>query len=208
MIQTEVLVIGSGAAGLTLALNLDADTHVTIISKNSLNSGSTNYAQGGIAGVLKDNDSAKKHSIDTHIAGADLCDPKAVQFTTEHGRESIEWLHQQGVPFTEDDNTHTLHLTREGGHSERRIAHVDDATGRAIQSTLLEKAQVKDNIHLIENHIAIDLITKIVDVNGRPKRQVIGAYVLDQRKRQSYYHSCQICVTCQRWCQSSLLILK
>lgn len=181
MIQTEILIVGSGAAGLTIALNLNSNSKITVLSKSGLDAGSTNFAQGGIAGVLSDSDSAKKHAIDTQVAGADLCDPNAVKFTTENGGRSIEWLKSQGVPFSRDDiNQNELHLTREGGHSERRIAHVDDATGKAIQKTLLEKAKATDNITLLENYIVIDLITKLIEQNGKSKRQVIGAYVLDR----------------------------
>ena len=127
--QHDVLVIGSGAAGLSLALRLAANGPVAIISKGPVNEGCTYYAQGGISAVLADEDSFQSHIDDTMNAGAGLCDPESVRFTIEHGPENIHWLEQLGVPFTKEtapDGKRMLHLTREGGHSFRRVVHAAD----------------------------------------------------------------------------------
>ncbi|MEL0028846.1 MAG: FAD-dependent oxidoreductase, partial [Perlucidibaca sp.] len=120
--EHDVLIIGSGAAGLTLALNLSPTLRIAVLSKAALNDGSTYYAQGGVAAVLDETDSTDNHVRDTLVAGAGLCHEDAVTFTVEHGPEAIRWLVDQGVGFTLDDSDH-LHLTREGGHSHRRIIH-------------------------------------------------------------------------------------
>ncbi|MGV6859426.1 MAG: L-aspartate oxidase [bacterium] len=178
----DVLIIGSGAAGLTLALQLATDLNVAVLSKDTLTEGSTFYAQGGISAVLSDKDSIESHIEDTHISGAGLCNPDAVRATVEGGREAIEWLLGLGVPFTrlEDENCEEqdsgcLHLTREGGHTHRRVAHAADATGRAIETTLASAAREHSNIHLYEHHIAVNLITG--DDEGVSRCG--GAYVLD-----------------------------
>lgn len=175
----DVLVIGSGAAGLTLALRLSPQARIAILSKSQLTEGSTFYAQGGIAAVLDDQDSIESHVEDTLIAGAGLCDRSAVEFTAKHGKSSIQWLIDQGVSFTTEqrqDGSTGYHLTREGGHSHRRIIHAADATGQEVQKTLLQAVQQQANIQLFEHHIAVDLIrgSKL----GRPDR-CLGAYVLD-----------------------------
>lgn len=178
--QHDVLVIGSGAAGLTLALELAQHCRVAVLSKAQLNEGSTWYAQGGISAVLDDNDSFESHVDDTLIAGGGLCDPDVVRYTVEHGPEHIRWLQQLGVPFTqvEDDAGQiTPHLTREGGHTHRRVIHAEDATGRAVESTLLDSVRACDNIELFEFHNAVDLITR--SKLGLPDDRVVGAYVLD-----------------------------
>lgn len=174
----DVLIIGSGAAGLGLALKLAPSLKVAVLSKVEINEGSTFYAQGGISAVLSDEDSVESHIADTMDAGAGLCDEKAVRLTVENSREAIEWLLQLGVPFTvtEEDGYSGLHLTREGGHSHRRVAHAADATGKAIETTLVGQAREHDNIHLYEHHIAVNLITD--EQNGR--REAVGAYVLDR----------------------------
>ena len=140
----DVLVIGSGAAGLSLALCLASKAKVIVLSKSGLSAGSTNYAQGGIAGVFNtadDNDSVEEHIEDTKIAGGGLCDPDAVEFTLRNAHDSIEWLIQQGVPFDQkeeavSEDQSPYHLHREGGHSHRRIFHAADHTGHTIQETL------------------------------------------------------------------------
>lgn len=172
----DVLIIGSGAAGLTLALSLPESLHVAIVSKDELNSGSTRWAQGGVAGVLDKEDSVEAHVKDTLAAGAGLCDESAVRFTVENSTDAIQWLIDLGVPFTKDDQEQ-FHLTREGGHSARRIIHAADATGIAISDTLLEQAQKRPNLTLLENYIAIDLITR--DKLGMPDQACIGCYFLN-----------------------------
>ncbi len=156
----DVLIIGSGLAGLSVALHLAETKKVAIISKRSLLDGASNWAQGGIAAVLDSGDSYDQHIEDTLVAGAGLCDDSATRFIIEHGREAIEWLIAQGVPFTRDDSAELgYHLTREGGHSHRRIIHAADATGHAVQVTLEQKVRSHPNITLLEHHCAIDLIT-------------------------------------------------
>lgn len=140
---TDVLIIGCGAAGLSLALRLADTVRVVALAKGPLHEGSTYYAQGGVSAVLDAGDSIESHLQDTLIAGAGLCHTDAVRFTVEHGPAVIEWLSGQGVPFTMEANTEggaDYHLHREGGHSHRRIVHAADATGRAIQTTLEQRA--------------------------------------------------------------------
>ena len=142
--QTDVLVLGGGAAGLSLALRLADTHHVSLIAKGALQEGSTLYAQGGIAAVLDDQDNLESHIRDTLDAGAGLCDPAAVEFTVRRARRNIEWLIDQGVAFTHEDPSDAAtpyHLTREGGHSHRRIIHAADATGRAVETTLEGRAR-------------------------------------------------------------------
>lgn len=175
----DVLVIGSGAAGLTLALELSANAKVAVLSKGEPTDASTYYAQGGIAAVLDANDTTQAHLIDTLDAGAGLCHEDAVRFTVEHGKDAIDWLIDQGVCFDRDNSPnpdHTYHLTQEGGHSHRRIVHAADATGKAVSTTLLERVQQHPNIELFSNRVAIDLI---VDKQQTPKR-CQGAYVLNR----------------------------
>ncbi|HWJ96041.1 MAG TPA: L-aspartate oxidase, partial [Telluria sp.] len=156
----DVAIVGSGLAGLTVALHLAQTRKVAIISKRALLDGASNWAQGGIAAVLDSGDSHDQHIADTLVAGAGLCDEGATRYIVEHGREAIEWLIAQGVPFTRDDNAELgFHLTREGGHSQRRIIHAADATGHAVQVTLEQKVRAHPNITLFEHHCAIDVIT-------------------------------------------------
>ena len=136
----DVLIIGSGAAGLTLAINLSAYGRIAVLSKHCIESGSTWYAQGGIAAVLDDKDSIDSHVADTINAGAGLCHPQSVRFTVENSKAAIEWLVNQGVDFTRENDNNHYHLTQEGGHSCRRIIHSADATGKVVHSTLIEKA--------------------------------------------------------------------
>ena len=177
MQQYDVLIIGSGLAGLTLALKVGMDKKVCLISKRGINDGASNWAQGGIAAVLTDDDSTEAHIQDTLIAGAGLCDAAITRLVAEHGRETVEWLIAEGVPFTREDDDSGFHLTREGGHSHRRIIHAADATGHAVQTTLAAKVRKHPNITVLEEHIAVDLITAgKVNMEGSA---CLGAYVLD-----------------------------
>jgi L-aspartate oxidase len=156
----DVVIVGSGLAGLSVALHLAQTRKVAIISKRALLDGASNWAQGGIAAVLDSGDSHDQHIADTLVAGAGLCDEAATRYIVEHGREAIEWLIAQGVPFTRDATAELgFHLTREGGHSQRRIIHAADATGHAVQVTLEQKVRAHPNIALFEHHCAIDVIT-------------------------------------------------
>ncbi|MGJ9416468.1 L-aspartate oxidase [Massilia sp. CMS3.1] len=156
----DVAIVGSGLAGLSVALHLAQTRQVAIISKRALLDGASNWAQGGIAAVLDSGDSHGQHIADTLVAGAGLCDEAATRFIVEHGRAAIEWLIEQGVPFTRDATAELgFHLTREGGHSQRRIIHAADATGHAVQVTLEAKVRAHPNITLFEQHCAIDVIT-------------------------------------------------
>ncbi|WP_049630206.1 L-aspartate oxidase [Cellvibrio sp. pealriver] len=177
--QYDVLVIGSGAAGLTLALSLAQQAKVAVLSKNEINLGSTWFAQGGIAAVLDDQDSIDAHVADTLVAGAGLCHEDAVRFTVERSKDAIQWLINQGVNFTKEHNNGDYHLTKEGGHSHRRIIHSADATGQAVHSTLIERVQNQANIDIFEHHVAINLISQ-ADANSR-KLRCSGAYVLDNK---------------------------
>ena len=144
-INYDVLIIGSGGAGLSLALRLAEQTNnIAVLSKFALTSSSTYYAQGGISAVFDEGDSLESHIADTLDAGADLCDTDIVRLTVSHGKSSIEWLLQQGVVFTEEQNKAgevQLHLNREGGHSHRRIVHSADATVKAVSLSLIERAK-------------------------------------------------------------------
>ncbi|PSL15558.1 L-aspartate oxidase [Marinobacterium halophilum] len=173
----DVLIIGSGAAGLTLALQLPSRLQIAVLSKADFESGSTWMAQGGIAAVLETTDSTEEHIQDTLVAGAELSRPEAVSRIIEEGPDSIQWLIEQGVPFTREGDHY--HLTQEGGHSHRRIIHAADATGRAVHSTLLQRAQAADHITLYDQHVAIDLITR--RKLRLPHNRCIGAYVLNNR---------------------------
>ena len=176
----DVAIVGSGLAGLSVALHLADHRKVVVISKRALRDGASDWAQGGIAAVLDSADSHDQHVNDTLIAGAGLCDEGATRAIVEQGRAAIEWLIDQGVPFTRDDDAEMgFHLTREGGHSQRRIIHSADATGHAVQVTLEEQVRRHPNITLLENHYAIDLITsdKVGVNNGTP--HCMGLYVQD-----------------------------
>ncbi|MBK9019425.1 MAG: L-aspartate oxidase [Sulfuritalea sp.] len=173
----DVLIIGSGLAGQSLALRLADSLRVALVTKKMLTDSASAWAQGGIAAVLDPADTIDAHVSDTSTAGAGLCDPMATRFVVEHGREAIEWLIGRGVPFTPDDSALGFHLTREGGHGQRRIIHAADATGTAVQQTLTEQVRQHSNITVLERHIAVDLITAAK--LGLPRNRCLGAYVLD-----------------------------
>ena len=174
-LRFDVLIIGSGLAGQSAALRLAKTCKVGLISKRSLEDSASSWAQGGIAAVLDSQDSIEAHIRDTIIAGAYLNNPEATRFVIENGRHAIDWLIEQGVPFTRDEAGY--HLTREGGHSARRVIHVADATGLAVQETLTRKVRQNSNITVLERHIAIDLLTG--DKLGLSDNRCYGAYALD-----------------------------
>jgi len=176
MLKYDSLIIGSGLAGLSLALRLADNQKVAVITKKSLLDGASAWAQGGIAAVLSPDDTWEEHIHDTHIAGAGLCDPAATRYVVEHGKAAIDWLISQGVPFSRDENNN-YHLTREGGHSHRRIIHAADATGLAVQQSIAARVIAHPNITLMEQHIAIDLITG--NKLGQRNNRCYGAYVLN-----------------------------
>lgn len=180
----DVLIIGSGGAGLSLALKLaEHSLRIAVLSKFALTMASTYYAQGGISAVFGADDSIESHIEDTLNAGAGLCDPEIVRLTVTYGKSSIDWLRQQGVMFTEEQTASgeiQLHLNREGGHSHRRIVHTADATGKAVSLSLIERTQQYANIELFEHHNVIELITEVKQGDKR----VVGAYVLDSKKQQ------------------------
>jgi len=174
----DVIIVGSGAAGLTAALGLAEKLKVLVLAKGSLTGGSTAWAQGGIAAVLDAGDTFEEHIRDTMIAGAGLNRQETVEFVIERAPHAIERLVELGVPFNVDGNS--LHLTREGGHSHRRIVHVDDATGWAVQSALLKKAEDHPNITLLPGRACIDLITGKHELRYSGSGRVWGVYALDE----------------------------
>ncbi|MFN4366556.1 MAG: L-aspartate oxidase [Acinetobacter sp.] len=176
--QFDVIIVGSGGAGLSLALSLPDHFNIAVLAKSTLTDASTFYAQGGVAAVLDEMDSIEQHIDDTMIAGAQLCEMDAVKQTVEGGKPSVDFLLKHGVQFTLDEQEQ-LHLTREGGHSQRRIIHAADATGRAISTTLVQRAQEKQNIKIFENYIAIDLIcSQKLGLDG--DNRALGLYALDE----------------------------
>lgn len=177
MHKFDVLIIGSGLAGQSAALRLAKHCRVALVSKRTLEDSASGWAQGGIAAVLDSRDSIEAHIHDTLVAGAWLNDEAATRHVVENGRRAIDWLIQQGVPFTQDATGY--HLTREGGHSARRVIHVADATGHSVQETLIRQVRATPNITVFENHIAIDLITG--EKLGTGENRCYGAYILDSQ---------------------------
>ncbi|MGA8259382.1 MAG: L-aspartate oxidase [Arenicellales bacterium] len=180
--RDRVLIVGAGLAGLSLALRLAGQgIEVTVLAKKGLTEGSSLYAQGGIAAALSRRDSFEAHIRDTLDAGAGLCNRETVEFIVRHGPENIQWLIDQGVEFsrfTDENHVNEYHLTREGGHSHRRVIHSRDATGKAVETTLEGRARQSPNIRVLENHIAVDVI------NSRrpgvePPTRCLGVYALE-----------------------------
>ncbi|WP_336196167.1 L-aspartate oxidase [Enterobacter hormaechei] len=185
-LHCDVLIIGSGAAGLSLALRLAEHQNVIVLSKGPMSEGSTFYAQGGIAAVFDETDSIASHVEDTLIAGAGIVDEHAAEFVASNARHCVQWLIDQGVLFdtqVQPNGEESYHLTREGGHSHRRILHAADATGKAVETTLVSKALSHPNIRVLERSNAVDLI--ISDKIGLPgTRRVVGAWVWNRNKEK------------------------
>ena len=178
--QFDVIIIGSGGAGLSLALSLPHHYNIAVLAKAPLTEASTYYAQGGVAAVLDETDSIQQHIDDTMIAGAQLCELDAVKHTVEGGKPSVDFLLKHGVQFTLDD-AEQLHLTREGGHSQRRIIHAADSTVKAISKTLVQRAREQKNLTIFENYIAIDLITTEKLGIDEQKNRAVGLYALNEK---------------------------
>ncbi|MGP5273365.1 L-aspartate oxidase [Psychrobacter faecalis] len=202
IIKTDVLIIGAGLAGLTTALALPKSLNITVLSKAALEVCSSHYAQGGIAASLDKNDRVADHIADTLIAGAGLCEADNTTRILSAGQQAVQWLCEQDVPFTlfpkqrrqQHDNanplaalqTSNLHLTKEGGHGCRRVAHADDATGRHIMEALTLKAQAASNITILPYHEALSLLKN----SANPNKQCQGALVFDHSsKKQLTFHS-------------------
>lgn len=185
MPQFDTLIIGSGLAGLSLALRLAERQQVAVVTKRSLLDSASAWAQGGIAAVQTPEDSLEDHIRDTLTAGCGLCDEQTVRFVVERGAAAVSWLIDQGVPFSKTQGGgNDFHLTREGGHSRRRIIHAADATGKAVQQTLAKRVLAHPNITVLEHHISVDLITgrKI----GKADNRCYGAYILDKQRDEVF----------------------
>ncbi|OLQ78517.1 L-aspartate oxidase [Photobacterium proteolyticum] len=184
--QCDVLVIGSGAAGLSLALRLAPLGKVIVLSKGPRSEGATYYAQGGIAAVFDESDSVESHVQDTQVAGAHLCDEEVVRFIAENAKHCVQWLIDGGVPFdreeSDSDDAPRYHLTREGGHSHRRILHAADATGMAVQNSLQDNVHNHPNIEVLERHNALDLITNQKLGRCDEPNRVLGAYIWNRNQ--------------------------
>ncbi|MDX2503032.1 MAG: L-aspartate oxidase [Gammaproteobacteria bacterium] len=186
----DVVIVGTGAAGLTVALELAekslpstesvAEPKIALISKGPISEGSTRYAQGGVAAVLDEiNDSIDAHIQDTLNAGAGLCHLDSVKFTIEHSKEAIQWVIDQGVKFSLEADSDNYHLTREGGHSQRRVIHAADATGKAISDGLIARVNQHPNITVFEHYLAVDLI-----LSAKDRQQCVGIYLLDTHSNE------------------------
>ncbi len=189
----DLIIVGAGLAGLTVALEVAAHKKIAILAKRQLTEAATAWAQGGIVGVLDKKDSFESHIGDTLEAGAGIVSESTARYIAENSSDAVEWLVEQGVEFTPDpEGPLGLHLTREGGHTHRRIAHVADATGKAIHDVLLAKVKAHPNIDLLEHWIAIDLITNrhLVQKPNKDykksiqKDQCLGVYALDIKENK------------------------
>jgi L-aspartate oxidase len=190
----DVIIVGSGAAGLSAALWLAPTQKVVVLSKNTLQTGASYAAQGGIAAVLSEEDSFAAHQADTLACGAGLSDVKTVEWVIQHAPETIEWLKTLGVLFTTQPSD-ALHLTQEGGHTHRRIVHAMDATGKAVHNALLKQAQKHPNITFLSHHMAVDLI---IEHKKNPTQQrCVGVYALDIQTNtvKTYRSRCVILAT-------------
>lgn len=179
-IDTNTLVIGAGIAGLKAALEASTHHDVVLIAKGPLVEANSYYAQGGIAGVLSGEDSFEKHIADTLKAGAGLCHADLVKKVVEHGPSAIKELIDIGVEFTKTSDQSDFHLTKEGGHSERRVIHAEDLTGKAVMEALIAKVKGHPRITVVENQFAVDLLTSdkfFPQFNGNV---CLGAYILDR----------------------------
>jgi L-aspartate oxidase len=179
--HSQALVLGGGLAGLGVALRLgEAGVRVKLIAKRGLTEGSSRYAQGGIAAVMASGDSVDAHVEDTLVAGAGLCNRESVEFIARNSKAAVDWLLEQGVGFTRDENSDDLHLTQEGGHSQRRIVHASDATGAEVMRALEAKVHACPNIDVHDHFIAVDLITSAkLGVPGA--NRVLGVYAMDKQ---------------------------
>jgi len=177
----DVLIIGSGAAGNSLALQLPDNMSIGLISKTELHEGSTYYAQGGISAVFSKIDSINQHVEDTMESGAGLCKENVVKAVAKESKDIIKWLLDQGVEFTKNEigANDRLHLTKEGGHTHPRVVHADDKTGKVIQESLIDKVKTKSNIKLFTHHVAIDLITK--EQKKTNSKRCVGSYILNKK---------------------------
>ena len=211
IVNTDVLIIGAGLAGLSTALSLPESLNITVLSKAALEVCSSHYAQGGIAASLDKEDSVSDHVADTLVAGAGLCTPDNTASILGAGQQAVQWLCAQGVPFTQNlpnalDNataqnfsqlqTSDLHLTKEGGHGCRRVAHADDATGRHVMDALTIKAQAATNITILPYHEALELLTLPIAssqpffTDGSDAKHCRGAIVFDHiNGRPLTFHS-------------------
>lgn len=177
-LQTDILVIGSGIAGLSAALKLAKHFKVTVVAKANLEEGSSQYAQGGIAAVIDPFDSVESHINDTLVAGAGLCDEQSVRLVAEKGANAIHELIELGVPFSKESKGDDYHLTQEGGHSHRRVIHAADHTGKSVTETLIDAVKKSGNIQLLPEHMTVELVL------SKDRKACFGSYVLDKHTDQ------------------------